>query len=213
MSSLRVSATWWLPLLVVLAGAGSARANVYTYDNTTSGTIPNASSDTNCNNNNLALLRTFTVAETFDVQTVAVGLTIDHNRRGDVRARLIAPNGTAILLFDNSGNLWVSFATSNVIARLTPADREGTGEKVVTPEVQVVLPVSALLGGIAWDEEGHLWSPFRAGQLARISPAQLSSGGDVTPAATVDNADLGSASSWLAAYPAPAGLPVYHSLP
>ncbi len=117
------------------------------------------------------------------------------------------------LVFDKSGNLWVSFAASNVIASLTPADRDGSGEKVVTPEVQVVLPVSSLLGGIVWDEEGHLWSPFKAGQLARLSPSQLSAGGDVTPAATVDNTDLGSASSWLAAYPAPAGLPVYHSLP
>nr|HRC87799.1 hypothetical protein [Thermoanaerobaculia bacterium] len=55
-------------LLALLACAAPARALIYTYDNTTSGTLSNAA--TPCTN---PLVRSFTVTDSFTVSSIAVG--------------------------------------------------------------------------------------------------------------------------------------------
>ncbi|MRG98074.1 hypothetical protein [Polyangium spumosum] len=99
-----------------------------------------------------------------------------------------------------------------MIARLTPDDLSGSGEKPVTPAVQLELGVSALLDGLAFDEEGGLWTPLANGQLGRFAPSQLSASGTVTPETVLSTSELGAAHG-VAIYPAPAGLPLHHRLP
>jgi streptogramin lyase len=120
------------------------------------------------------------------------------------------------LAFDTAGNLWANDFGANVIYRLTPADQAGTGAKTVTPAVQVTLGVSALLEGLAFDEGGGLWTAYSAGKFARLAPAQLlvstGPGAPTVPQTVISSADVGYVGN-LAFYPAPAGLPLFHSLP
>lgn len=122
---------------------------------------------------------------------------------------LTAPSGLA---FDADGNLWVAYFAANVFARFTPADLALTGTQTLTPEVQVGLTVSALLEGIAFDESGALWTPADTGTLARVTPAQLSASGTVTPEAVIRSDDLGSA-AMPAFFPAPSFSPLFAALP
>ena len=78
-----------------------------------------------------------------------------------------------LLAFDASGNLWVMAFGANVLYRLTPTDQSGSGSKTLTPAIQVSVPVSAVLEGMAFDEGGGLWISYSAGTFARLSPAQL----------------------------------------
>lgn len=84
---------------LLLASAGPAGALIYTYENTTSGTVSQAA--TPCSN---PLLRTFTVTDSFTVSEIAIGINISHPRRGDVQARLVAPNGASIEVIADSTN-------------------------------------------------------------------------------------------------------------
>ncbi|HXU34119.1 MAG TPA: proprotein convertase P-domain-containing protein, partial [Thermoanaerobaculia bacterium] len=72
-------------------------ALTYTYDNTTSGavTFSGAGGAAGCNT---PLVRTFSVADSFTVSRVALGLDIDHLNRGDLRITLVAPGGTTLQL-------------------------------------------------------------------------------------------------------------------
>jgi len=94
--------------------AGAASAQLFrTYEDTTSGPIPNG--NTSCAT---SISRTFTVPETFTYNNVAVGLTIAHGERGDVRAYLTPPGGTRTLLFahntgDNNDNYDILLTTRN----------------------------------------------------------------------------------------------------
>ncbi len=123
---------------------------------------------------------------------------------------------TDLLAFDASGNLWVMAFGANVIYRLTSSDQSGSGTKTLTPAIQVNVPVSALLEGMAFDEGGGLWITYAAGKFARLSPTQLTtsstSGSPTTPERIITSSSIGSAGA-LALYPAPAGLPLFHKLP
>lgn len=75
-----------------------AEALVYTYENSTAGTL---SAATPCAN---PLVRTFTVSDAFTVSGIAVGLNITHPNRGDVRATLVAPGGSSFVFVASSGD-------------------------------------------------------------------------------------------------------------
>ena len=120
------------------------------------------------------------------------------------------------LAFDKSGNLWVVAFGSNTIYKLSPAEQALRGAQTLTPSVQLTIAVNALVKGIAFDESGALWLAYTSGKFASLSPEQLrisSSAGDPTiPATIISSTDIGAAGSF-ALYPAPAGLPLFHSLP
>jgi hypothetical protein len=128
----------------------------------------------------------------------------------------IATLGANHLAFDASGNLWASDFGNNVIFRLTSANRSGTGVVTITPTIQISPNVQALLEGLAFDESGGLWFAYTIGKFARLAPTQLLSsstaGSPTTPATIIESADVGSA-AFVALYPAPAALPLYHRLP
>lgn len=121
-----------------------------------------------------------------------------------------------LLAFDASGNLWVMAFGGNVFYRLTSSDQGGSGSKTLTPAIQVSVPVSAVLEGMAFDEGGGLWITYSAGRFARLSSTQLgtssTSGSPTTPERIITSTSIGSAGG-LALYPAPAGLPLFHKLP
>ncbi|HEX4955132.1 MAG TPA: C25 family cysteine peptidase [Thermoanaerobaculia bacterium] len=109
-----------------LATAQPAAALVYSYDNTTSGTLSNAA--TPCTN---PLVRTFTVTDSFTVSSIALGLNLSHNNRGDIRGTLVAPGGTSFLFLNNSGDTDndydVTFST-NTEGALDDNDADVTAE-------------------------------------------------------------------------------------
>lgn len=84
---------------LLLASAHPAGALVYTYENTTSGTVSQAA--TPCSN---PLLRTFAVTDSFTVSEIAIGINISHPRRGDIQATLVAPNGASLQVIAASTN-------------------------------------------------------------------------------------------------------------
>jgi hypothetical protein len=51
-----------------------------------------------------------------------------------------------------------------------------------------------------------------AEKFSRLAPDQLTSGGMKTPSTEITSADIGY-TEWFSLYPAPAGLPLFHSLP
>jgi hypothetical protein len=122
----------------------------------------------------------------------------------------------ADLAFDADGNLWGSEFGGNIFFAIDAADLTASGAADVVPTVQVTVPLRALLEGMAFDEEGGLWTTYGSGQLARLSPAQLlvssDAGSPTVPATIIESADIGYLGG-VAIYPAPAALPLYHSLP
>ena len=112
------------------------------------------------------------------------------------------------LAFDASGNLWVNY--DGPIARFTPAERAASG--MVTPGVLLNTDVTALPEGLAFDEGGGLWVANQGGSFGRFGPDQLTTSSADGPERIVTSADVGSAGS-PALFPAPAGLPLYSSLP
>jgi sugar lactone lactonase YvrE len=118
--------------------------------------------------------------------------------------------GAAALAFDGAGNLWAAHFGANVVARYTQreledaADPEAEEPGVVTPVVQVHVPVDILLDDIAIDEEDGLWLTGAAGRVDRLSPDQLRRAGDATPQTLLTPAGLVYAAG-LALYPGPSG--------
>jgi streptogramin lyase len=119
------------------------------------------------------------------------------------------------MAFDADGNLWVNHQ-GTLFGRLTPTDQDGSGRRNHTPQVQVNISITALAQGIAFDDDGGLWFVYDPGRVARLAPSQLSVGAGpgarAVPETIIESADLGQAGS-VALYPAPAGLPLHHSLP
>lgn len=155
------------------------------------------------------LLR-FDAASLVGASSAALTVTVTTQTTGG------SPLHAGWILFDAAGDLWTADFGGNVIFRLPAADLASSGNKELVPPVQVTLPVSALLEGMALDEGGGLWVTYNAGSLARLSPTQLgtsSGAGDPTvPERIVSSSAFGSADH-LAFYPAPAALPLYHALP
>lgn len=118
--------------------------------------------------------------------------------------------GALGLAFDKNGDAWVNY--NGTIARLDAAHLAGTGEQELTPEVQFGLTVTALPHALVFDEGGGLWLAVQHGVFGRISPDQLAAGGTtaLTPETLIESPDA-AALSWVGLFPAPAGLPLYHS--
>ena len=103
-------------------------ALIYTYENSTTGTLSNAA--TPCTN---PLVRNFTVTDSFTVTEIAIGINLSHNNRGDIRAILFAPGGsnaTAIALSTDSDNNYDVYITdfSETAAAIDDGDADPTGE-------------------------------------------------------------------------------------
>jgi len=124
-----------------------------------------------------------------------------------VISTLGSPSGLA---FDEDGNLWVAYFGSNAIAKITPAELQGTGEVQITPSVMTSISVTALLNGIAFDESGGLWTPLDAGRFGRFSAAQLAVSGNVAPETIISG--LEGYSETLAFFPGATGTPLYSAL-
>lgn len=120
------------------------------------------------------------------------------------------------LAFAADGSLWGNNFGGNILFRVATGDLTGTGNRNINPAVRIYLPVSAVIEGFAFDEEGGLWTSYHAGAFARLSPSQLTtsstSGSPTTPETIVSSSDIGSTSNG-AFYPAPAALPLFHRLP
>ncbi len=128
----------------------------------------------------------------------------------------LAPGGDSLtgiegLAFDRDGNLWVVYASSNVVARFGSADLGGTGPRTATPSIQLETTLSGVLHGLAFDEAGGIWLPYGNAKLARLAPSQLAVSGPATPATIVDGIRLGTVLD-LAFFPGAKGTPLYHAL-
>jgi hypothetical protein len=134
----------------------------------------------------------------------------------------LAPVRGWYLAFDPNGNLWASDAIAGSVFEVAAADLTGSGEAEVEAKVSIELDVLALPDQIAFDDGGGLWvglkldSELEAAGIGRLSPAQLlvstEPGEPVSPATTIYSKSVGTGLP-VAFFPAPAGLPLYHSIP
>ncbi len=103
-------------LLCFLPAASSVSALVYTYENTTAGAFDDTTAP--CAS---PLLRTFTVNDSFTVSSIALGLNITHTYRGDIRATLVAPGGSSLVVVasanDSDDNYDILVSTNTEGAR------------------------------------------------------------------------------------------------
>lgn len=124
--------------------------------------------------------------------------------------------GPSWIAFDSRGDLWGNDFGFNTFFRVRAAGLTATGTSDEQPQVRITLGVTALLEGFAFDGQGGLWSAGVAGTIVRLSPGQLDvssgPGAPTNPDVVITSGDIGSVSN-LAFYPAPAGLPLYSSLP
>lgn len=118
------------------------------------------------------------------------------------------------LAFDKAGNLWG--ISGSFVFELAATDLEGTGEQDVVAAHSFTMDVLALPATPAFDDGNALWVGLANGSFGKFSPAQLgvskSPGAPVTPAVVISSDSI-TAGLPLAFFPAPAGLPLYHSLP
>lgn len=130
----------------------------------------------------------------------------------DDTAGLTASN----LTFDKAGNLWGSDFAANHVFQIAVDDLAGTGEKDVEANVSIEIGVEALLNQPAFDDGNGLWLGLSQGFIGRFSPEQLSSSTDSgeprTPAVIIESSSV-DALLPVAFFPAPAGLPLHHSIP
>jgi len=117
------------------------------------------------------------------------------------------------LAFDKAGNLWATDFLGNVLFEVAESTLGQSGVKTVDADVSITLGVLALLSQPAFDDGNGLWLGLSNGKFGRFSPEQLgSSGVNVTPDLILDNEGITSLLPF-AFFPAPEGLPLYHSLP
>jgi streptogramin lyase len=120
------------------------------------------------------------------------------------------------LTFDKAGNLWGTDFAANHVFQIASADLEGTGEQDVLANVSIEIGVTALLNQPAFDDGNGLWLGLNAGFIGRFSPEQLGSstatGTARTPELIIETSSVDSLLP-VAFYPAPVGLPLYHSIP
>lgn len=123
---------------------------------------------------------------------------------------------TDYITFDKAGNLWGTDFAANAVFQLAAADLEGTGEKPVTANVSIIIDVLALLHQPAFDESNGLWLGLDDGRIGRLSAEQLGmsapAGDPATPSIIIESSSVG-AQLPVAFFPAPQGLPLYHSIP
>lgn len=130
------------------------------------------------------------------------------------------PTGFA---FDAAGNLWGLSFFENLLFRLAPPDLAGSGVRTVEVKAADVFAVGvATLSTLpAFDDSGGLWfgvshHPPTDTVIGRFSPEQLAmnSGGFIEPEVQITSPGsyLGRVAT-VAFFPAPVGLPLFHSLP
>lgn len=135
----------------------------------------------------------------------------------DLRLSLTVADGSAALVatelaFDEAGNLWG--VAGSTLFRLAPSELEGAGEKDVALELSFEIDAPEPPPTPAFDEGGGLWISFGEGSFGRYAPETLEnvvSGRPVSPDVKLRSETTGAAP--LAFFPAPRGLPLYHSLP
>ncbi len=120
-----------------------------------------------------------------------------------------APTGLA---FEADGGLWVGYFGGNTLAHFTAAELSATATASLTPAIQIVVDVTALLEGIAFDEGKGLWLTYKTGQVARFSPTQLTASSSAVPETIVTGTNVGSTAS-VTFFPAPVGLPLFSAIP
>ena len=125
----------------------------------------------------------------------------------------LAPSALA---FDKDGSLWATSVGANIIYKLTTSELGATGAQTVVPSIQLTLNISALLGGMAFDESGSLWLTYSNGEVARLARSQLATssgaGTPTIPETLISSANIGSAVA-MAFYPAPVGLGLFPTVP
>lgn len=145
----------------------------------------------------------------------------------DLKLSMVTPTSLRALrstgmAFDAAGNLWSLDYPAQRLFRLTATDLAGTGVRTVEAAVAFQVTPSAISGVPAFDEGGGLWltlsgSTPAGSHLVRISPEQLAMNSDegfLKPEVLITSRSVGSAQmSSLAFFPAPQGLPLFHSLP
>jgi hypothetical protein len=126
----------------------------------------------------------------------------------------------AVLAFDADGNLWGIDLGVNMVFQVPAASLLDTGVQTVQAAVSFAVGITALPDVPAFDDGGGLWvdlaGGLAGGTFGRFSPEQLTmstgSGGAVVPEVLITSTSVGSGLP-LAFFPAPAGLPLFHSLP
>jgi hypothetical protein len=122
--------------------------------------------------------------------------------------------GVDEVAFDKAGNLWG--IAGDTVFELDAADLDGTGAQEITSSVSFTMDVEALPSTPAFDESNALWVSLTAGNFGKFSAAQLGvskePGDPVSPAVLITSNSITSGLP-LAFFPAPEGLPIYHSLP
>jgi ligand-binding sensor domain-containing protein len=154
------------------------------------------------------------IAATRPVRYNAANLVTSGSRAPDVTLNGKTPSPIILdltdplgLAFDKLGNLWVNY--SGNIVRVTPAEQ--TSSAVFTPAIQIPTDVLGLPNRIAFDESGAMWFAAGSGKFAAISATDLMSSGSKT-ALLITGTGVEYATA-VAFFPAPAGLPIFHSLP
>lgn len=119
------------------------------------------------------------------------------------------------LAFDKAGNLWGVDVGANTVFQLAVAELAATGEQALTANVSFVVTVTAIPNAPAFDEGDGLWLGLDTGNIGRLSPAQLGvssgTGAPVAPERVIGSSSIGTDFP-IAFFPAPAGLPIYHSI-
>jgi hypothetical protein len=122
--------------------------------------------------------------------------------------------GITELAFDKAGNLW-GIANSSVV-QLAASDLDGSGRERVKANVSFDVDVLALPLTPAFDDGNGLWVSLADGGFGRYAPETLShsvaAGTPVDPDILIRSEAITS-SLPIALFPAPEGLPLYHSLP
>jgi hypothetical protein len=129
-----------------------------------------------------------------------------------------APDNTVLgvdeVLFDKADNLWG--VSGSYLFQLAGSDLEGTGAHDVAASVSFTMNVLGLPGTPAFDDGDGLWVGLNTGTFGRFSPAQLGvskgPGAPVTPSVLISSDSITTGLP-LAFFPAPEGLPLYHSIP
>lgn len=121
-----------------------------------------------------------------------------------------------VMAFDKGGNLWGIDEGGNFVFQLAATALAQTGDKAVKAEHSFVVDVQALPLNPAFDDENNLWVSLVSGTFGGFSPTQLGAskdtGAPVTPAILITSESIG-AGLPIAFFPAPEGLPLFHSLP
>lgn len=102
--------------------------------------------------------RTFTVTESFSLAGVGFGFRAVHPDRDQIRAELVSPGGTRLLLLDDSGDLSTQFQNYSVLlfdaASVGRHELQGDQDPDVPGYQQLARPLNPLQGLVAEDPAG-----------------------------------------------------------